>query len=705
MLFRSIGYEPLTIPNVLVTSGKEVELNVKLQESVTEMEEVVVQAEGEKGETINQMTIISARSFSVEESKRYAGSFDDPARMAQAYAGVASSNDASNEIVIRGNSPRGLLWRMEGVEIPNPNHFSDQGSSGGAISMLSSNMMTNSDFFTGAFPAEYGNALSGVFDIHLRKGNSDRREYAFQLGVLGTDIALEGPFKKGYTGSYLFNYRYSTLSLFNKVGINLAGDAVPVFQDLCLNVVLPAGKAGTFTLFGLGGNSLVKDDWKSDSLHFQDKFSVWMGVGGITHTLFLNSTTYLKTIVSLSGSANQYFSQVFDTLGNYRYDEYDQNNRQNAVRASVTLTKKSGPKHLFRMGMIGTKQSFNFRDRFYDQPTDAMIVYLDQKGNSGYVQGFFNWKYRPKEKWTMMSGVHYLHFLLNNRFALEPRFGLKYDIRPGTSLQLGAGLHSRMEDLSVYQAGLDLPGGARHLPNKDLGFTRTIHFVAGYSQMVRENLQVRPEIYFQHLFDVPIIDKPNSYFSAINFGSGYTLDTLSNKGSGRNIGLDLTVERFFADRWFLLFTGSLYQSTYIAGDQKRYNTRYNGNFANSFALGKEWNVGKSSKRNILSVSMRGTYAGGRRYTPILLAESVLAGRELADQSRVFSSRLKDYFRADLQISYKRNNKKTTSTWKIDAQNVSNRQNIFQYYFDVKTGDIRTIYQLGFVPVISYKLEF
>src|SRR6476660_8936810 len=158
--FSYIGYEEQTMDNVIVTSGKEVVLNVAMNESVHEINEVVVSA-FKPGETRNEMATVSARPFTIEETDRYAGSRGDPARMASNFAGVQGADDSRNDIVIRGNSPGGVLWRLEGVDIPNPNHFSVPGTTGGPVSMLNSKTLGNSDFFTGAFPAEYGNATGG----------------------------------------------------------------------------------------------------------------------------------------------------------------------------------------------------------------------------------------------------------------------------------------------------------------------------------------------------------------------------------------------------------------------------------------------------------------------------------------------------------------------------------------------------------------
>lgn len=314
-----IGYEEQVLSELLLGSGKELVLAIGITETFREMEEVVVRARQEKGQPLNEMATLSARSISVEETKRYAASVNDPARAALNYAGVASVDDGGNEIVVRGNSPKGVLWRMEGIEIPNPSHFGQEGASGGGVSILSVNMLDNSDFYTGAFPAEYGNALSGIFDMKLRKGNNEKREYAFQAGVLGVDFAAEGPFKEGGKGSYLFNYRYSTLAILNKIGVKVAGDAAPDFQDLAFKLNLPTAKAGTFSIWGIGGYSAQVAEaerditkWVEKSDRFDDVFRAGMVASGLSHVYFVNPNAYLETVLSLSGNFNKYY---YDSIG------------------------------------------------------------------------------------------------------------------------------------------------------------------------------------------------------------------------------------------------------------------------------------------------------------------------------------------------------------------------------------------------------
>ena len=226
-----VGYSAQVVSNLMVIAGKETVLTFKLEEKVNYLADVVVKAGHSKERPLNDMALISARSFSVEETERFAGSLGDPSRMVSNYAGVMAGNDSRNDIIIRGNSPMGLLWRIEGVEVPNPNHFGAQGTTGGPVSMLNSNLLANSDFITGAFPAEYGNALSGVFDINLRSGNKEKYEFTGQVGFNGFEAAAEGPIPLGKNnpkGSFIVDYRYSTLELVSKLGFNVGtGAAIP----------------------------------------------------------------------------------------------------------------------------------------------------------------------------------------------------------------------------------------------------------------------------------------------------------------------------------------------------------------------------------------------------------------------------------------------------------------------------------------------
>ncbi|MBN3036750.1 MAG: TonB-dependent receptor [Bacteroidales bacterium] len=695
-----MGYEPLTIPDVWIGAGKETVLEIRMQEAVLKLDEVVVTADSRKGEVINRMASVSARSFSVEETRRYAGSFNDPARMASAYAGVSCNPDGSNDIVIRGNSPRGLLWRLEGIEVPNPNHFAEEGATGGHISILNSTMMSNSDFFSGAFPAEYGNAYSGVFDIRMRKGNNEKREYSFQGGIVGTDLSLEGPFRQGGLSSYLVNYRYSTLAIMNAIGIKIVGDAVPEFQDVSFNLHLPTERMGVFSVFGLGGINHIEE---GEELYTND-FGTGMGVLGVTNTFFIDQKTYIRSVVALTGSRNKWTYRESDPEGTFslkgREDFVYMNSRE-----SVTLHRKFSPRHVLQAGIIHSHMTFDLFSDFYEQELGRMETAVDDRGHTNLMQGYLSWKYRLTDRITLHPGVHCMHFLMNGNTSIEPRLGMQWEFIPGHILSAGFGIHSKAEPPSLYLAQYTLDDGSTIRYNENLGFTKARHYVMGYEHMLSAQLMLRTEVYYQDLYNVPIIDSANSTFSGLNYDDGYTTDPLTNKGAGTNYGIDLTLERFFSSKYYFLITSSLYDSKYVAGDGRERGTRYNGHYTLNILGGKEFGLGQGNKARTVTISIRGTWAGGRRYTPIDLEESRRKGYTVRFDDRAFEAHAPGFMRFDLKVSLLRNKKKATRVWELDIQNVTNRLNMAGDYYDHLEDEIVTYSQLGILPTLSYRIEF
>ena len=250
-----VGYAPLKLSNLVLTSSKELILNISLEATFIQGNTVEIVAKIDKDKPLNELSSVSTRTFSVDEAQRYAGSFGDPARLSTSFAGVVAGNDQRNDIVVRGNSPLGVLWRLEGIDIPSPSHYSGSGTSGGAVSILNTNVLSNSDFSTGAFAAEYGNATSAAFDVKMRKGNNERHEFTGQVGFNGFEAGAEGPLSSNKKSSYLINYRYSTLGALNAVGLEFVEGGVPQYQDLSFKLDFQH-KNGKTSLFGIRQYSL-----------------------------------------------------------------------------------------------------------------------------------------------------------------------------------------------------------------------------------------------------------------------------------------------------------------------------------------------------------------------------------------------------------------------------------------------------------------
>jgi hypothetical protein len=702
-----IGYKESIIPNITVNAGKESVITVQLEEEIIQSSDVVITAKVEKNKPLNEMSTVSTRTFSVEETQKFAAAVNDPARMATAFAGVVSGPDGNNIISIRGNSPNGLLWRMEGVDIPNPNHFSNVGTSGGGISILSAQLLGNSDFLTGAFASEYGNAVSGVFDLKLRKGNNQQREFTLQAGVLGVDFAAEGPIKKGYDGSYLINYRYSSLSMLSALGINV-GDGVTKFQDLSFNVSLPTKRMGTFGVFGFGGlssqvttgeaDSIV---WKEESFkRYNSSFLANTGTIGFNNLKLIGKKTYIKSTLLASGTKNSYDEDKYDE--SYQsYRDYEQFYIQNRIALSSTLTHKFNAKNSIRSGIILSGLHYNLKQKAFIDSLDRVETFINNSGNTSTVQAFSQWQYRLNKKLTTNMGAHLLVLNLNNTYSFEPRASIKYDLSPRENISFGYGLHGQIQPLGTYFAQ-NMDGVA---VNKTIGMTKAHHFVLSHDINLSEHTHLKTELYYQHLFNVPISRDPTSKFSMLNQVEGYTAEPLTNTGLGKNYGLELTLERFLTRNFYYLLSASFYESKYRAGDLQWYNTRFNTNFATTFTAGKEWQLSEKHKRKIIGLNTKIMYVGGMRNTPLDAIASANQKQAVYDNSRPYALQNPNYFRIDIRASIKRNYSKTTTTLSLDLQNATNRQNTGGQYYDEGSNSVKYWYQAGLIPILAYRIEF
>jgi len=693
-----VGYKSQSYSNIMVISGKETVLSFKLEEKVTNLSEVVVSNGQSKERPINETALLSARSFSVEETERFAGSLGDPARMVSNFAGVVVSNDARNDIIIRGNSPSGLLWKIEGVDVPNPNHFGSQGSTGGPVSMLNNNLLANSDFLTGAFPAEYGNALSGVFDLNLRSGNKEKYEFTGQVGFNGFELAAEGPIKLGKEapkGSFIVDYRYSTMQLVGKLGMNAGtGTAIPEYNDLSVIADLPTRKFGRFKFVGIYGNSFIRLNRSFDKTEatthsqvgYATDFGAALDVSILTHTLMLSENTKLKTSLSYQNSSSTTLNDTIDYENHSYFTNYAGTLAEKKEIISTLLKHRFSAEDNLSAGLSLNRFSTSFKDSAYVKSLDKRITLTDvNKEPSILYEGYVNWQHKFSDELTLNSGLHYQYYDLNLESALEPRLGLQWQFAPNQSLSVGYGLHSQIQPRSVYFYK-EYHNGVYSENNHDLNF------------------RIKAETYFQSLYNVPV-SRVNNEFSMLNAGSGYyiqRLDSLENTGKGRNYGVELTAEKFLSDGWYALTTISLYDSKYQGFDHKWRNTAFNSNFAVNALAGYEWKVGK---KNFLTLDLRTVWSGGMRYIPIDLPASISAGEQVFDAAHTYSTKYKDYFRTDLRIGFKQNFGKVSQEWGLDMQNVTNHSNLFSEQYNNQLQEVTTIYQQAFMPMMLYRINF
>jgi hypothetical protein len=709
------GYKSVTIPNIIVTVGKEVIVDISLEENINSISEVVISG-NKKNETINELTTVSARSFSTEEVNRFAGGRSDPSRMAANFAGVSSPDDSRNDLVIRGNSPVGVLWRIEGLNIPNPNHFSTIGTTGGPVSALNTNVLKNSDFFTSAFPSEYGNATAGVFDLGFRKGNSDKREHTFQLGALtGLEAVTEGPLRKSKGSSYLIAYRYSFTEFAQKAGIPIGTTATPFYQDISFKINGGNTKLGKFVLFGIAGKSKINflhDQIDSNDLFANpvrdSYFTSNMALVGVNHFIRVNSKSYFKTIIGATFSSSVYDEDSINSQTNEIKRILENKTTQIRYTLNSSFNSKINSKLFLKVGVLTEVMNLNlyYRSKYYTSDWKQIWDFNDY---TSLLQGYAHLKYTISTRFTLNAGIHSQYLVLNKSSAIEPRLGLKFQVNEKSNLSFGYGLHSQMQPTDSYFYRTLLADGSYVQSNKNMGFTKSHQLVIGYELFPFKNWRIKAETYYQSIFNVPVTEIESSY-SMLNAGASFFPNETSyliNTGKGRNYGVELTIEKFYSKGYYTLITGSVYESKYTGSDNVERNTGFNGKFVYNILAGKEFKVGKE-KRNSFTTDVKFTQAGGRYYTPVDLEASQLINFQvLKGDDYAFSMRNPNFFRLDVKFGFTLNSKKRkiSQSWYLDIQNVTNHKNVFAQRYNPINGKINTAYQIGLFPNFVYKVQF
>lgn len=700
-----IGFKTVTIPAIDLVSGKETVLKIEMEENIIETEAVIVRANTRKDKPLNEMAMVSARSFTIEETERYAGSWGDPARMTQNFAGVMVGSDQVNAIIIRGNSPAGLLWKLDGVPVPNPNHFGDMGSTSGPISMLNNNVLNNSDFFSGAFPAQYGNAFSGVFDLGIRSGNNEKREYMAQVGFNGFELGAEGPVSRKKGSSYLANYRYSTMGVFDALGIDIGVGAVPYYQDMCFKLDLPGTKAGRFSVFGLGGkNHITFDDENEYQRKTYTDYASRTGVLGLTHVYRVKENSRFKTLLAGTYSENSALST--EHRDNILETHYGNKFSESRFYFSEEFRSKLDIRNDFLIGAGAEYIRMGYVDSINIENTSDFIHIFDNKGEIVLMQGYAQWQHKFSDRLTMVPGLHLQKTNLNNEISVEPRFSVQWQFNDANSMSLGYGLHSQLQPRNVYfrEVLIDTVMRIYNEPNRNLKFTKSHHLVLGYNLLLNDHLRLKSEAYFQALYNVPVKRYPSS-ISVLNSDAGYydmNLDSMVNKGRGANTGIELTLERFLTGNYYYLATLSIFDSKYKASDNKWRNTAYNGNFVFNVLGGYEF---KLPRQQSIMADVKFTWAGGMRSIPIDIEKSQLEGETVYDYGRAFEKPNPDYYRLDLRIAFKMNRRKYSQEWAIDITNLTNHKNRFFDVYNADTGEIEEASRMGIVPVMLWRIRF
>lgn len=722
-----VGYESNVMKEVLVAGVKEVVIDIQLRENNTELTEVVVRPRVNKEATVNPAVLTGGVMLSMEEASRFAGGYNDPARLVMSFAGISGEADGSG-LSIHGNAPERMQYRIEGVEVFTPNHFNDTWNAGyGLVSALNSNVIGNSDFFTSTFNANYNNALSGVFDVKMRTGNNAKYENILQIGTVSEELTLEGPISHKSNSSYIVNYRYGFTSLVDKLNLIDTDGAHVDFQDFSAKLMFPTKRAGTFSIFGLGFYDTTWDE----RVKLEDTHSAYDAsdndvklaqlLAGVSHRIHLGNKWTWRTTAAynmqhlkndiyyygLERSAEGFISQPL------AYEEPErkylfsiQKVNEDRLLFNTELSKQVTDRWLIQLGGEYSHRFFNLAYKSVDQlyaPVSTMHEYTKMKDDTGLANIFCQNLVRVSNYFSLSAGIAGNYFLLSKDFSVEPRASLKWDPDEKNSFSMGYGLHSMIEKLDAYF----YRNADGNLANKDLGLTKAHHLHATYVHKLNSNLTLRMNAYYEYGFDTPVgID--GSTYCVTNRYFFYTDEPLVNKGNTRNYGGDITLEHYMNRGFFGQTNFSLYKSEYRGVDKVWRNQLYDRGFMFKILGGKEWMIGK----NVLNVSAKYSIQGGLRYTPIdveqmraNIAAGIIDDTPIYKDKEAFSQRFDPSGIVDLTISYKINRRHVSHTFAFEGLNILQTETPQYQRFDLGTLDVRTDKSGLSLPNIFYRLDF
>ncbi len=717
--FSYVGYQTQITDGIIITAQRIPFLEIGLEEGVL-LEGVQIVADGNANAPINELATVSARSFSVEETERIAASVNDMGRMALSFPGVQQGgDDTENDIIIRGNSSVGMLWRLEGIDIPNPNHFARPGTSGGGITVFSSQLLSKSDFYTGGMPAEFGNAISGAFDVHFRKGNMLDRQHRVRIGLLGLDFATEGPLSKGKS-SYLINYRYSTLGLLNKMGFHLVGERVSNdFQDLSFNLAFDGKKQGVkWTLFGIGGLStehytpveLAEERDPGIANHWEDRVQGSnMACIGATYTQLFGDKSYLKGTVAVMSS---YIFRQYDTLSltdaRFRYNTQDYNDSR--ISTSWSYRKEFTDQWMMKAGAILHGVDYTFfketaaRGSVSDITGENRDRNLDGQGLSMIGQVYALAQYAPVHGLDINAGWHALYLGINGNVALDPRLSMKYSFGTGHQLGLAIGKYSQTLPLAAYFYEEKTPDGSNVQPNFEAPFLRSNHYILSYTYVTKNLLKFNSEVYFQKLSNVPVLANDTEGYWMLNNQADFPEQEIVSEGKGENYGIDLDIEKFFSNNFYFLLTASFFDSDFILANEERYPTKFATRWVSGLTMGREFPF---KNKSVLQVGGRVMYNGGFRYTPFDPVLSAAAGKYVPQAGAYWTGQVSPYFRIDARLSYRYSKKKWSGNISLDIQNVTSHKNQNRADYNAAKNELRISHYPGgdFIPVLAFTFDF
>ena len=422
---------------------------------------------------------------------------------------------------------------------------------------------------------------------------------------------------------------------------------------------------------------------------------------GLSHKIILGEKTYVHSTIAPTGNIFQWIQERYD-------DDYvlvpktNFNDSKWKYTFTSFISHKFNAVHANKTGLIIDRLHYDVLDKEAVEYGEEMITFISGKGSGNLIHGFSQSKLRFGKSFTVNAGIHAQWFTLNDHYTVEPRIGISWNLNARHTVSFAYGLHSQLENISLYLAIQENSSGDI-MPNKNLDFAKAHHFVMGYAVKCSDYMTLKVEPFYQKLFNIPVV--PGSYISGINLDDIWSFnDSLVNEGTGKNAGIDITLERYLNKGFYYMATASLFRSSYKGGDGIERSTRFNRNYVFNVLGGKEWTIGKS-RQNLLSANVRFTYMGGDRIHPIDMNATLQQQEMVEELSRAYSIQLPDAPILSFSLNYRINKKNHSGLWSFQFINALAHKEFQEYEFIPETNIIKRKEDLIMVPNISYKIEF
>jgi len=686
---RLLGYESVVRTDVIVRSQRITVVNVDLREQAIELSEVSV-APSYFADTEDKP--VGTTHLSREEIRRAAGSVGDISRVLMALPGVAKVNDTRTNLVVRGGSPMENSYYVDGMPVPNINHFPQQGSSGGALGLINVDFIEDAQFYTGGFSADFGDRLSSVTDITLREGNRDEFDGQLDLSVIGAGAQFEGPLAD--RGSWMIAGRRSYFDLIINQG-DVEASTIPNYGDVQGKVAWDASaqhKLELLQILGLDHSRITKSQAVENRENTYGRGDWISTAGGIGWRWMWGKRGYSRTTFSQSryGWDMKWLRAVNDSLIDAELvteSEWTLRNTEHLILSSAWRLDGGAEATL-----LDTDYDIVYgatHDAFGGDVPEVRVQATEQALKLG---SFLSWQWRPALRWRITLGSRLDHFDYTSHTTVSPRAHVDFEWNTSTSFTAGWGIFRQSLPLVLLQ---------QNPAFRDLTDPQADHFILGVRRLLSPNTQLSIEAFeklYRHMPLDPSV--PSSFVVDESYReggfSGHT--TLTDDGRAFSQGVEMLVQKKLATQLYGVISGSWSQIRYRGSDgvwrDRRYDNRFMATLEGGYKPNRSWEF-----------SARWVFAGGAPYTPFDEEASVAAGEGVHDEQRVNAERLPAYHALDLRVDRRFYFRKTNLIVYLAGWNVYNRPNVAGYSWS-EIDNRRTVsHQWGFLPAFGLEFEY